>query len=58
MVDEVCEPVMGGAGKTLGFLFGTGKGSGAALMLFILGAAGTVMCLVFGNILKKYRYTD
>ncbi|MCR5650879.1 MAG: MFS transporter [Lachnospiraceae bacterium] len=58
MVDEVCEPFMSSAGKKLGFLFGTGKGSGAALMLFILGAAGTVMCLVFGNILKNYRYTD
>ena len=58
MVDEVCEPLMSGSGIILRFLFGTGKGSGAALMLFILGVLGTLMCLVFGNILKKYKYSD
>ena len=39
-------------------LFGSGKGSGAALMMFILGAAGVIMCLVFGRKLKQYKYTD
>ena len=58
MVDEVCEPVMRNSGKVLHFLFGSGKGSGAAFMLFILGVMGTVMCLVFGHILKKYKYSD
>ena len=58
MVDEVCEPLMSGSGIILRFLFGTGKGSGAAFMLFILGVLGTLMCLVFGNILKKYKYSD
>ena len=58
MVDEVCEPIMSTSGRTLEFLFGTGKGSGAALMMFILGVTGTVMCLVFGHKLKKYNYTD
>ena len=58
MVDHVCEPLMSGASGTMVFLFGSGKGSGAALMLFILGIMGTVMCLVFGNKLKKYSYTD
>ena len=58
MVDEVCEPVMRTSGRILQFLFGTGKGSGAALMMFILGVTGTVMCLVFGHKLKKYNYTD
>ncbi|MCR5266916.1 MAG: MFS transporter [Lachnospiraceae bacterium] len=58
MVDEVCEPFMAGAGRSLGVLFGYGKGSGAALMLFILGVLGTVMCLFFGSILKKYRYAE
>ena len=37
---------------------GSGKGSGAAMVLFILGVAGTVMCLVFGRILKNYSYSD
>lgn len=58
MVDEVCEPIMKGAGSTLQFIFGSGKGSGAALMLFILGILGTVMCLIFGRKLSKYNYSD
>lgn len=58
MVDHICEPVMSHAPMT-GFLvkcFGSGKGSGASMMMFILGIVGTVICLVFGRILKKYRY--
>ena len=39
-------------------LFGSGKGSGAALMMFVLGVAGTVLCLGMGRRLKRYRYTD
>ena len=58
MVDNVCEPVMSRSGNMLQFLFGSGKGSGAALMMFILGVLGTVMCLVFWNKLKKYNYSD
>jgi hypothetical protein len=40
------------------FLFGSGKGSGAALMMFILGVTGTVLCITSGQIMKKYKYTD
>ena len=59
MVDEVCEPLMGGnSGELMHLLFGSGKGSGAALMMFILGVMGTVMCLVFGRKLKNYKYSD
>ena len=58
MVDDVCEPFMSKHGNVLELFFGSGKGSGAALMLFILGVIGTVMCLVFGNILKKYNYSE
>ena len=58
MVDEVCEPVMKDSGRFMQILFGSGKGSGAALMMFILGVAGTVMCLLFGHKLKKYNYSD
>ena len=58
MVDHVCEPLMAGSLNNLSFLFGSGKGSGAALMLFILGVIGTTMCLVFGHKLKKYSYSD
>ena len=57
MVDEICEPFMANniANPFLTALFGTGKGSGAALMMFILGVAGIVMVLVSGRKLKKYN---
>lgn len=58
LVDNICEPYMRDSGYALSFLFGEGKGSGAAMVLFILGVAGTAMCLVFGRILKKYSYSD
>ena len=60
MVDRVCEPFMSAncANGLLTALFGTGKGSGAALMMFILGVAGIVLCLAAGQKLKQYRYTE
>lgn len=59
MVDKVCEPLMNSCrGELLHFLFGSGKGSGAALMLFVLGVVGTIMCLMFGIKLKHYKYSD
>lgn len=60
MVDEVCEPFMRlyEDNTLLAALFGTGKGSGAAVMMFILGVAGTLWCLVIGKNLKKYHYSD
>ncbi len=60
MVDNVCEPFMSvnSSNSFLAMLFGSGKGSGAALMMFVLGVAGTVLCLSMGRKLKRYRYTD
>lgn len=60
MVDHFCEPVMAAAPEQgmLVRLFGTGKGSGAAMMMFILGVLGVVICLGFGRILRRYRYTE
>ena len=60
MVDNLCEPFMeaNGADGWLTLLFGTGKGSGASLMMFVLGVAGVVLCLFMGRRLKKYRYSD
>ena len=58
MVDEVCEPFMAGKSGVLTVLFGRGKGSGAALMLFILGVAGVMVCLAFANRLSKYHYSE
>lgn len=60
MVDQVCEPFMAGVpvDSLAASWWGVGKGSGAAMMMFILGVAGTVICLVFGQILKKYTFCE
>lgn len=61
MIDEACEPLMRSAwagNSILKILFGSGKGSGAALMLFMLGAAGVLWCVFFGRRLSRYTYTD
>ncbi len=60
MVDQFCEPMMAVAPAQgmLVRLFGTGKGSGAAMMMFILGVLGVVICLGFGRILRRYSYTE
>ena len=60
MVDCVCEPFMGKYSyiSWLTTLFGKGKGSGAAVMMFILGVLGSVFCFVMGSILKKYHYYE
>lgn len=57
MVDYVCEPFMEAYGNlaVLKTCFGTGKGSGAALMMFILGVCGSSICIIMGRRLKKYR---
>lgn len=57
MVDRVCEPLMASPARSalLSRLFGVGKGSGAALMTFILGLMSAAICLAFRKILKKYE---
>ena len=59
MVDNVCEPFMKVWSdiSILKMLFGTGKGSGAALMMFILGVCGSLICIFTGKKLKKYQYS-
>lgn len=60
MVDNVCEPFMSAFGdlSILKTLFGSGKGSGAALMMFILAVSGSIICIATGKKLKKYQYND
>lgn len=63
LVDELCEPFMAVQASIAApalpvLLFGSGKGSGAALMMFVLGVAGTLFCLVYGQRLKRYRYEE
>ncbi len=60
MVDCVCEPFMNTYeySTVLKLLFGTGKGAGAALMMFLLGVGGSLICLITGRKLKKYHYNE
>ena len=60
MVDDVCEPFMVRYGDSLILktLFGAGKGSGAALMMFILGISGSLICILKGRKLRKYQYRE
>lgn len=60
MVDNVCEPVMRIYGNfpILKTLFGAGKSSGAALMMFLLGVSGSLLCFITGKRLKKYQYNE
>lgn len=60
MVDHICEPFMSVYGNLsiLKTLFGMGKGSGAALMMFILGVSGSLICIIAGRELKKYQYNE
>lgn len=57
--DKVAEPFMAIKENTvLSAFFGTGKGSGASLMMFALGIAGVIMVAVSGTAMKKYKYTE
>lgn len=60
MVDKICEPVMAQmpADGALTFFFGSGKGAGAAMMMFILGVLGVAVCVGFGRILRRYDYKE
>ncbi len=60
MVDKVCEPFMREYGdlSVLKALFGTGRGSGAALMMFVLGISGSLICIITGRKLRKYQYAE
>ncbi|NLK99687.1 MAG: MFS transporter [Clostridiales bacterium] len=60
LVDKVWEPMMVDTQNKqwLTLLFGDGKGSGAAVMMFVLGLAGAIICIVFGQLLKNYRFEE
>lgn len=52
LVDNVFEPFMAGVEESnvLSFLFGVGKGSGAAMLFGVIGVAGVLVCLFFMRI--------
>lgn len=59
-VDALCEPMMAAAPAEgiLRTFFGSGKGSGAAMMMFILGVVGVGICLYFRGVLRKFTYRE
>jgi len=60
MVDHVCEPIMAWPSLPgfLHILFGSGKGSGAGMMMFFLGVFGTLICVISGSRLKRYHFEE
>ena len=60
LADKVFEPLMShqSADSFLVILFGIEKGSGAAMMFFVIGIIGVLICLIFSIILKKYQWSD
>lgn len=60
LVDKVFEPFMlRQSGNSISaLLFGSEKGSGAAMLFFVMGAIGTAICLIFSMILKNYKWRD
>lgn len=53
-VDSVPQPLTGFPA----LLFGAEKGSGAALVMFLLGVSGVLLCLIFWRVLKKFRFSS
>ena len=60
LVDKVFEPLMAvqPADGLWASLFGEQKGAGAAMLFFILGIAGVLVCLVFNRRLRKYQWCE
>lgn len=60
LVDNICEPFMAAHAdlEILQILFGAGKGSGAALTMFLLGVSGVFICMISGKKLKNYQYSE
>ena len=59
-VDKVFEPLMAlqTEDSLLAILFGESKGSGAAMLFFIIGIVGVLVCLIFNLWLQKYEWQE
>lgn len=60
LVDNVFEPFMSAQkeGSVLTEIFGSEKGSGAAMLFAVIGVAGVAVCAVFSLMLRKYKWSD
>lgn len=60
LTDQVFEPLAAAqrAGSLWGRLFGVGKGAGAAMLFFVLGVAGILVCAGFSLLLRNYKWRE
>lgn len=60
LTDNVFEPFMSlqDKGSVLTNIFGSEKGSGAAMLFAVIGVAGVAVCAVFAFLLRKYKWKD
>lgn len=60
LADRVFEPFAAAqrAGGPLSAIFGEGKGSGAAMLFFVIGVAGALVCFIFNFILRRYVWNE
>lgn|GEM_PF-6363689 len=54
----ICRQRKGNAESIFAAMFGLGKGSGAGMVIFLLGVLGMTVCLVFGGIIRKCKYQE
>ena len=55
MIDNIFETFMSQQNREsiLCAVWGTGKGSGAAMLMAVLGAAGVAVCVIYSFLLKR-----
>lgn len=60
LVDNVFEPLMlkQSEANILSLLFGSGKGSGAAMLFGVIGVIGFLICLLYSLILRKHKWCE
>lgn len=60
LVDRVFEPFISARaeGSLWVRIFGSAKGSGAAMLFAVIGVAGVAVCLIFGVLLRKHKWSD
>ncbi len=60
LIDNFFEPFMSrqDSESVMCAVWGSGKGSGAALLMAVLGIAGVAVCVIFSLLLKKERFDN
>ena len=59
LTDDVFEPfAQGNSSAFLSAVFGSEKGSGAAMMFFFMGVLGVAVCAIFSFALRRFRWSE